>query len=304
MDNLTHTLTGVAVARLGLDKRVAGATLTLALACNLPDLDIVTGFAGSASYLEHHRGITHAFAASPVLAAGLAFVLSRWPKSPPRFVPTFLLAWLGIWIHIVEDLWTSYGTRALLPFDAGWYSWDWIFIVDPALLVLLIAAGYGARWFKKPSANRWAALGVVAYIALRATVHGIALENARAEAGREFSLVRAFPDPLSLNRWRFLASNETTFASGVLEALGTSVNKVTFARAQPDALVERIAKESRMARVFLDFSAYPKLEVRKEGEVTSIVWRDLRFADRRADGFFCEVKVGPDGRIQSERIVF
>ena len=140
MDNLTHTLTGVALARLGLDKRVPGATLTLALASNFPDIDLVSALGGNVAYLEHHRALTHAFPASPFLAASLAFLLSRGPKSVRPFLPTFLLAWLGICLHIVFDLWTSYGTRALLPFDAAWYSWDWMFIIDPTLLLLLIIA--------------------------------------------------------------------------------------------------------------------------------------------------------------------
>ena len=48
-------------------------------------------------------------------------------------------------LHIVLDLWTSYGTRALLPFDSTWYSWDWMFIIDPVFLFLLLTACFGAR---------------------------------------------------------------------------------------------------------------------------------------------------------------
>lgn len=301
MDNLTHTLTGVAFARMGLDWRVSGATRTLALASNLPDLDFVSALGGTASYLEHHRGITHAFPASPFLAAGLALVLSRGPH---RFVPTFLLAWFGVLMHIVSDLWTSYGTRALLPFDAAWYAWDWIFIVDPVLLVLLLLASFGARWFRRGSVNRLAMGLALAYIGTRAGLHFVAEARAHTLAGPEFTLVRAFPDPLSLNRWRFLGRNETTFASGYVSATGTSGSKVTFPRLPPDAVARRAAMESRMARIFLDFSAFPRLERRREGNVDAIIWRDLRFSDRRTNGFFCEVRVNADGGIVSERIVF
>ena len=37
------------------------------------------------------------------------------------------------------DLWTNYGTRALLPFDHTWYAWDLVFIIDPVIWVLLLA---------------------------------------------------------------------------------------------------------------------------------------------------------------------
>ena len=304
MDNLTHTLTGIAIARLGLDKRVPGATLTLALSANLPDLDIVSALWGNVSYLQHHRGISHAFFASPVLAAGLAFLLSRWPRSARPFAPTFLLAWLGVCAHIVSDLWTSYGTRALLPFDSTWYAWDWIFIVDPVLLLLLAVVCFGKRAFASGSLRRWAASLAILYIGLRAGAHWMAQGQAQSLAGSEFDLVRTLPDPLLLNKWRFVAMSESRFATGRVPAVGTTRSKVVFQRIQPDALVLAVAKESAAARVFLDFSPLPRLELRLEGDLTVVLWRDLRFADRIANGFFCEVKVDPAGQIASERVVF
>jgi inner membrane protein len=304
VDNLTHTLTGIALARLGLDKRVSGATLTLALASNLPDIDIASGLWGSTTYLEHHRGITHAFPASPLLAALLALALSRWPSSRRTFRPTFLVAWLGVSLHIVWDLWTIYGTRALLPFDATWYTWGWTFIIDPVFLLLLAIGSFGARWFKTEKANRWAAAAALAYIGVRAGAHWMAQGQAEALVGPSFDRVLAAPDPVRLNRWRFVASSEEAFATGYVRVIGTARAKVTFPRKPPDPLVDRIARESRAARVFLDFSMFPRLESRREGNLTVIVWRDLRFSDLRANAFFCEVKVDAQGGIVSERIVF
>jgi inner membrane protein len=300
MDNLTHTLTGVALARLGIARRVEGATLTLALANNLPDIDLVSGLWGTVSYLQHHRAISHAFPASPFLAAGLAVVLSRWPGSKRRFLPTFLLAWLGVTLHIFWDLWTSYGTRILLPFDPTWYSLDWVFIVDPVFLLLLM----GACWLTTEARKRSAALLACGYIGLRAAAHSMALGQAESLAGSEFTKVRAMPDPLSLNKWRFIASSDETFATGYVPAFGTARSKVAFPRVRPDALALRVAGESHAASVFLDFSAFSRFETRNDGGLTVFVWRDLRFADRRADGFLCEVRVDAAGRIVSDRVIF
>ena len=304
MDNLTHTLTGVALSRMGLDRRVSGATLTLALSSNLPDLDVASAFWGNVSYLEHHRGISHAFPLSPVLAMALAVVLAAWPRSTRRFLPTFLLAWLGVSLHIVWDLWTSYGTRALLPFDSTWYAWDWMFIVDPILLALLAAASFSRRSAPSQSPPRLAAALALGYLLIRAVAHTQALAQAESLAGPEFTVVRALPDPVWLNRWRLLASSREAFVTGYVPAIGASRSRVAFPRTPSDAMIESVALESRAARVFLDFSAFPRLQTRKENDLTVIVWRDLRFADRRANGFFCEVKVDSALNIVSERIVF
>ena len=41
MDNLTHTLTAVAISQTGLNRKTRFATLTLILAANAPDLDLL-----------------------------------------------------------------------------------------------------------------------------------------------------------------------------------------------------------------------------------------------------------------------
>lgn len=304
MDNLTHTLTGVALARMGLEKRWPGATLTLALASNLPDIDIVSGLFGRLAYLDHHRAITHAFPASLILAAPLALILTRWPKSERRFLPTLLLSWLGVLLHIVWDLWTSYGTRALLPFDSTWYSWDWMFIVDPVFLGLLALACFGTRILGAPWWPRRAGAAALAYIGVRAVVSWLALGQAQSFAGSEFTNVRVLPSPLALNHWRILASNDSTLLTGSVQAYGTARSRVAFPRVPLTDLARRIAAESRAAKSFLAFSEFSRFESKREGGLTVLTWRDLRFATQRMDGFFCEVKVDDDGRIVAERIVF
>src|SRR5881396_529045 len=60
MFNSTHTLVGFAIARTGAGKWTRHATATAVIASNLPDIDSIAGLWGTAAYLNHHRGITHA----------------------------------------------------------------------------------------------------------------------------------------------------------------------------------------------------------------------------------------------------
>ena len=48
MDNLTHTLYGLALARTGLHRTTPRATLTLLVGANLPDVDFISIFWGDA----------------------------------------------------------------------------------------------------------------------------------------------------------------------------------------------------------------------------------------------------------------
>jgi len=68
MDNLTHSLTGFALARSGLDRLCPHATLLMILAANAPDLDIVALQGGPLRYLEWHRGYSHSVPCLPLMA--------------------------------------------------------------------------------------------------------------------------------------------------------------------------------------------------------------------------------------------
>lgn len=76
MDNLTHSLVAVALSRVFFKGRAPFATTALVIAANLPDLDIVFGWNG-ASYLTHHRGVSHSLLAWAVWTVLVAIGL-RW----------------------------------------------------------------------------------------------------------------------------------------------------------------------------------------------------------------------------------
>jgi len=76
MDNLTHTLFGLCLAKSGLERATPLATATLVISSNLPDIDALMRLRGSLSNLEYHRGITHSFVGLAVLAGLLTLLLS------------------------------------------------------------------------------------------------------------------------------------------------------------------------------------------------------------------------------------
>lgn len=144
MDNATHTLCALTLARAGLDRVDPRATATLVAAGSIPDLDIVVRLVGGQpAYLCHHRGITHAvlgLALETLLLAGLVWLWTRRRPLPSRFGPLALAAGVGFASHLALDALNTYGVRPWLPFDGRWYYGDVAFIVDPWLWLLLGAA--------------------------------------------------------------------------------------------------------------------------------------------------------------------
>jgi len=134
MDNLTHTLLGVGLANAGLKNRFGkGTLLFMAVASNLPDLDVFWAkFMGGPSFL-HRRMLTHSVLGIPLLALAAAFLFHLKYKhiSVRHF---FGMGLLAIGVHVFYDLANSYGVVLLYPFSKMRFELAWVFIIDLVLM--------------------------------------------------------------------------------------------------------------------------------------------------------------------------
>src|SRR6266511_3552719 len=84
LDNLTHTLFGLTLARTALGRAGRGTTAALVIASNAPDVDIVATASGALTYLRWHRGPTH----GPIGLIGLGLATASfvwlWYDGPAR----------------------------------------------------------------------------------------------------------------------------------------------------------------------------------------------------------------------------
>jgi membrane-bound metal-dependent hydrolase YbcI (DUF457 family) len=134
MDPVTHGLTGALVGKAFFSERYGrSATWAVTLGALFPDSDVVFElFApNELATLEWHRGVTHSFVGLPVFAlllAGLTRHILR--RSPPPFLPLWGLYALGLGVHILLDLITSFGTMVWSPLSMSRPAWDWVFILD------------------------------------------------------------------------------------------------------------------------------------------------------------------------------
>src|ERR1019366_3924115 len=131
LDPLTHLLTGACMGRAGFNRKSALTTLTMVLAAEAADIDVLWEFKGSIAALQHHRGITHSFVGVPFVAAGVLAVvygIHRMrrrrrppPKLPVRWGYLYSLAVLAALGHLLLDYSTAYGIRLFEPFNYRWY---------------------------------------------------------------------------------------------------------------------------------------------------------------------------------------
>ena len=153
MDPLTHFLTGACLGRSGFNRKSALTTLTMVLAAEAADVDILWGLKSGTADLQHHRGITHSFVGAPFVAAAVLGVVhvihlvsQRWRRTgkersrpPVRWGFLYLFALIAALSHLPLDYSTAYGIRLFEPFNYRWYTWDIVYIIDPVIWVVLIA---------------------------------------------------------------------------------------------------------------------------------------------------------------------
>ncbi|PYV08143.1 MAG: hypothetical protein DMG07_26665 [Acidobacteria bacterium] len=161
MENLTHTLAGVLIARAGLEKRSSLALPALVVAA-LPDIDVFSGVLGR-DYLDVHRGVTHGVLGIPVLAAVWTAALWGWSRFRRRdvaFVPLLGVVFVGLLSHPLLDLLNDYGIRPWLPFGGRKYYGDLVGVVDPWVWAI-VGAGCASSARSPRARWGWLALGAL-----------------------------------------------------------------------------------------------------------------------------------------------
>ena len=326
MDNLTHTLVGVLLARTQLGRLAPRATLVCVVAANIPDIDIVTS-TSSINYLNYHRHITHSIPAVPLMAAfavalveGPRWWLRKGADSPP-WLRTWLLATIAALSHPLLDLCNPYGVRTWLPFSERWYQWDVLFIVDPwiwvALLVATLAPVIMALIHREIGAatNRGGRVALISLIALAAYIgvktifHQQVLRTIDAHLydGAPAARVAAFPEPFKPLGWRTFVETERYYQVSSVDFLDSGPYDPTagqrYYKAQPGPALES-AWNSETGRAYARFSqfAYARVDSDHEGSVVRLT--DFRFRTNGTAGFLCRITLDQDYRVVRESFSF
>ena len=297
------------MGRAGLNRYTALATLTVTLAAEAPDLDVLSRFGGPAFGFAHHRGFTHSFLGVPLDAAVVVgFVYLIWrlrgrrlkdPNLPPRWGLLFFYACLAGLSHILLDFTNNYGVRPFWPFSEKWYSWDIVFIFEPVMFVILLLGlivpslfslidteiGARARGPRGRLAATLALVGVVLLWGLRDFEHRRAVNAlaARTYQGSDPLRVSAYPAMTDPFRWYGVVETPAFFALAPVDSLQPEVDpqgRLDIRYKPEETPITLAAKKSYLGRVYLDWAQYPitETETLDPPEGGYIVnFQDLRF---------------------------
>src|SRR5688572_18998723 len=171
MDNLTHSLAGLVLAKSGLERLSPAATPLCVVVANAPDFDILTLVTGDRwVYLHHHRGITHSIVGLlalivliPAIFLAVDFAIARLRKRPPRlrYRGLLLASFIAGVSHPLMDWTNNYGIRPFLPWSGKWFYGDLVFIIDPFMWIVLGGAGFLLTSKSRWQIIFWSALALV-----------------------------------------------------------------------------------------------------------------------------------------------
>ncbi|MGD0579488.1 MAG: metal-dependent hydrolase [Bryobacteraceae bacterium] len=325
MDNITHSLVGLMLARAGLNRLGARATALVIIGANLPDIDVVTAIAGRLKYLEYHRGWTHSFALAPVLAL---LPLPIWWLStrkhgagPKSFAYAWLAAFAGVLSHLFLDCWNSYGVRILLPFSDDWYRLDWVYIVDlwiwaillvgvlGPLLVRLVDSEIGARRGSGRGGAWVVLLLLCGFVALRSQLHAQAVRtlDSRLYDARTPLRVAAMPGPFAPWRWTGLAETERAWHVVPVDLLREYDPDIGRALLKPEERLpqESAVRASQTGQIFLGFTRFPYWRAIPSPRLeagTLVRVSDLRFGLPEESPFSASFEFDSAGRLVREEL--
>lgn len=324
MDNVTHTLVGLMLARAASSRNTARdkshTSGMMMIAANLPDIDAVSLFGGALSYIQYHRWYAHSLALAPAMALLpplLIFAIFRVGIS----IRAYVLSLVGVLSHLALDWTNGYGVRLLLPFSHRWLRLDITDIVDPwilALLALAVAAPALSRLVSSeigaksgPGARRgwawFALLALLVFEAGRYTAHAraLAVMNAHLFNGSIAQRLTALPTRFDPLRWRGVAEGEgfaVIVPVNLAEQFDPDAGSIYY-NASPSPALDA-ARRTRPFEIFGRFSQLPfwKATPIPEGERVELI--DLRFGTPQSPGFEAAAVVDPSGHVLESQFGF
>ncbi len=234
MDNITHSLTGLALARAGLNRLCPHGTALAIVSANIPDTDVAALWGGPLHYFEAHRGYTHSLLMLPVMAALSVLVVAAIFRQGLPWTRAFLLCCIGVASHLLLDWTNSYGIRLLLPFSSAWFHADLNGLYDGIILAVL---AFAALWpllnslvsseiGSRSSGGRAMAVFAVAFFVLfdcgRAVMHARAIGKMETRLYDDMPplTTAALPDNFNPLQWRGVVETTRSFQLMQVPAFG------------------------------------------------------------------------------------
>jgi len=327
VDPITHGLASYVLKRAAFPRLARPATLAVVIAGTIADLDGQSARFGPSAFLTFYRTYFHSLLAAVLfsLLVTLPFLLRKPPSAEKQNSPPliFLAALSASVLHLLMDLCQSAGVELFWPFSSRRFALDWVARLDLWVLGILLAGvllptlsglvtdEIGAK-SKGPKGRVGASLalaGMLLYFGARAILHSsaVAAAQSRTYRGESPRRVAAFAEFGSPFRWRAIVETESALHEVEIE-VGPAANfdpdsARTSYKPEPSPALDA-ARNTAVARQFLQAARFPKASVEKTPEGFQITLRDFPYTLEIRSGLRVQavIDTDPEGKVLSQQL--
>ncbi|ADU29239.1 metal-dependent hydrolase [Evansella cellulosilytica] len=305
MDTGTHVVMGVALGGLAtLDPIVSGSpTMTQAvmlgaiIGSQAPDFDTVLKLKNNATYLRHHRGVTHSIPAWFIWPTLITIVLTLTIPNV-NVLHLWLWTFLAVFLHVFVDIFNAYGTKAFAPIKDKWIALGVINIFDIFIFITHIIGIILWRFGTDPG---WT------FLAMYAVITCYYIWRVRAQRAVYRYVKSLHPDATHIftsptyrwNSWHIVVRTKdemyvAKMKNGTLEYFETYPFETI-----PDLQIIKDARKDPNLSAFLSFSPAYRWEVTEESHGYTVKFVDLRYRSKGHYPFIAIVRLNSEHEILS-----
>jgi membrane-bound metal-dependent hydrolase YbcI (DUF457 family) len=329
LDPLTHALASYTLKRAAFPRISGAATIAVVLAGVIADVDFLSSYFGPSAYLTFYRTSFHSLLAALLLSLLVTlpffFFKSKNAENQTSRATIFIAALAAALLHLLLDVLQSAGIELFWPFSARRIALDWLPPLDLWVLAILLAGillpllsglvteEIGAR-SKGPRGRLGASLALAAlilYLVVRIIYHGsaIAALESRTYRGELPRKVAAFAESSSPLRWHGIVETERALHE-VEVPVGPGADfdpasATTSYKPEPSPALDA-ARNSAVARRFLQVARFPKATVEKTAEGYHVILRDFPYNCGASCGWRVQafIDTDPAGKILSQELAW
>lgn len=344
MDTLTHALSGALLAHATAPTAPRADQLPLRsrllvgfLAGAFPDSDVVIRLFGDViTYLNLHRGVTHSLPLLPLWAVLLALLFAALWRRRYSWRAFYSITLLALFIHVLGDVVTVYGTKIFAPFSDYRAQLPAIFIIDLVFTGIIVAGLLAAWWWRSRVPAVLGLVVLAGYVGSQSwqmtEARAVGTRYAAAQ-GVQAVAISALPQPLSPFHWKILVQDGQGYhvadvhlrrqialadpgpEAGFFRRLAALYRPLDDPRwryqpqfgAGPErpVLAEAVWQDAALAEL-RRFTEYPALyAIAEQGDEVCVWFYDLRFELRnlRNPFIFGGCRAGNDGAWRLERLI-
>ena len=313
MDSLTQIVLGGAIGNALLGKKIKNrAVLYGAIAGTIPDLDIFASlFTDPISALEIHRTITHSllFAFLSSLLFGY-FLFKIENKNGITYKESYWLFFWGFITHAILDVFTTWGTQVLWPFNYS-FAFKSIFVIDPLYTLPFIYFLVRSMREKKDMQKRMYFNNLGLYVSSSYLVLTLLLKafafykftDTLTEKNITYKSISVKPTLMNTVMWKAIVETEEEFLIGDHSLL--SNQPITFKVYQKNAYLAKSLEENLLLQRLLKLTEHT-YTFSKNGD--DLYLNDLRFGVLKETeneiqfAFSYRFYTGKDGEWQVEEV--